>query len=291
MTRQTNGLLAVALLTATALTPALAQSSAEPVDERVSPPAATVVAKPLWEAGAGFGAIHAPHYPGADQSHTLATPFPIFIYRGRILRSDEKGIRGRFFESEKLTLSVSASFSLPTDSEDNDAREGMPDLDAGVEVGPRLSVALADWGSSSITLEIPARALFVSDFSSVDHAGWVFEPALDFRFGIGKWRLSAEISSLWATSKYNSYYYQVAPEFARADRPAYSAPGGYGRSTYRLGALRASGDWRYGWQLSQHSLSRSQVEDSPLVKQKTATYLGLVVLWTFAKSKQLTTDK
>lgn len=251
-----------------------------------SPSESAPTTKPLWEAGIGFAATRAPHYPGADQSHTLAAPFPLLIYRGKVFRSDEKGVRGRLFNSERLSLAIGASFSLPTDSEDNDARQGMDDLDGGLEIGPRLDVKLGEWGSSSLTFELPARALLVSDLRSGSHEGWIVEPSLDFRWSWGAWRMSAEVSSLWGSEKYHDYYYQVDPQFAQPSRPAFDASGGYGRSTYRLGAFRGHGDWRYGWRISQHSLSGSQVEDSPLVRRKTATYVGLVVLWTFAKSTE-----
>ena len=248
--------------------------------------AAEKEALPLWEAGAGFGIANSPHYPGADERQTLATPFPLFIYRGKTIKSDDSGIRGRLLNSERVALDLGFAFSLPTDSDDSDAREGMDDLDLGIEAGPNLNIKLREWGRNELKLQFPARALIVTDFSSASHEGWVFEPRLQLRLHQGPWAFDISASTLIASRKYHEYYYGVDQRFATADRPAYEAHGGYSRSGLRLGVLRSHGKWRFGAAVSHYTLANSQIDDSPLVKQNSSTYVGAVVLWKFAESKQ-----
>ena len=134
--------------------------------------------KPLFELGVAGGVGYVPDYPAAGQNHFngIALPFP--IYRGDFIRSDSKGLlRGRLIHSQNFELDVSFSGSLDADSDDNDARRGMPDLDYMAEVGPRLQwtfARAARW--ARMDLELPVRAVFSTDFSSVEHRGFLIEP-------------------------------------------------------------------------------------------------------------------
>jgi len=77
-----------------------------------------------------------------DQSSPYAIPFPYLVYRGTFLKADRNGIRGTFFDSDRIELSLSLSASLPVNSDDNRARQGMPDLQPTVEFGPSLDLTL-----------------------------------------------------------------------------------------------------------------------------------------------------
>src|SRR4051812_35609922 len=80
---------------------------------------------PLWELGVGGGGTYTPDYPGSDQNHLWAIPFPFAIYRGEILHSDRRGgTRARFFQSAGYEFNFSAAGGLPSSSTKNFAREG-----------------------------------------------------------------------------------------------------------------------------------------------------------------------
>ena len=147
-------------------------------------PTQTEKTEPLWELGLGAAGLYLPHYPAAAQNQTRFLPFPFLIYRGEIFRSDEKGyLRGRIFKSERVELDLSFSGSLPVDSEDNDARSGMEELDWLAEIGPRLQINLLKTGDPSrnakIDFELPIRGVFSTDFSEApDYRGIKFAPAV-----------------------------------------------------------------------------------------------------------------
>ena len=99
--------------------------------------------KPLWEAGAGIGALILPDYRGSDESRAYLLPFPYLIYRGQFLKADREGVRAQFLDSDRVKLEVAVNASQPVRSSSNSAREGMPDLNGSFEVGPSLSINLA----------------------------------------------------------------------------------------------------------------------------------------------------
>src|SRR4051812_7549245 len=64
--------------------------------------------KPLWELGLGGGGTYTPDYPGSDQNHLWAIPFPYAIYRGEFLHSDRRGgTRARLVKSAGYEINFS----------------------------------------------------------------------------------------------------------------------------------------------------------------------------------------
>ena len=187
--------------------------------------------RPLVELGLVGGGGWFPDYPAASQNHAQAIVLPYLIYRGDILRSDESGIRGRFLRGERVQLDVSLGGALPADSDNNRAREGMPDLDLMGEIGPNLRfILLRREGVSRLDLDLGLRAAFTTDFSGIDHRGLVFGPELAFKrldLGLEGSRLRLGIGPVFADGRYMDYFYEVKPRFARPGRPAYDAQAGY----------------------------------------------------------------
>ena len=89
--------------------------------------------KPLWEVGAGAGAFTFPAYRGSDKNSTWLLPVPYFTYHGDFFKADRHGIRGSFFDTDRLDLTVSAFLSPPSGSDDIPVRAGMLDLKATFE--------------------------------------------------------------------------------------------------------------------------------------------------------------
>jgi len=78
--------------------------------------------KPLWEVGIGAAFLHMPDYRGSDEYKFYVLPYPYIIYRGDILRVDERRISGRVFKTDRVLLDFSIFGSVPVDSSDNSAR-------------------------------------------------------------------------------------------------------------------------------------------------------------------------
>jgi outer membrane scaffolding protein for murein synthesis (MipA/OmpV family) len=251
--------------------------------------------KPLWELGLGAAALRIPDYRGADESHNYVLPYPYVIYRGGILKIDKETISGRLFKTDRLFLDFSIFGTLPVDSSKNDARKGMPDLDATFQIGPALNIRLLgnEPEDYHLVLSLPARPAFAADIWSVRSEGWVFSPKLKFDkadiipgSGLTLW---ASAGPLFATQPYHEYYYSVAPAFATATRPAFSASGGYSGSALAVGLNKQYKRFIFGAFVNADFLQGAAFENSPLVKSKTSVFYGLSVTYIFYKSKRMTT--
>jgi outer membrane scaffolding protein for murein synthesis (MipA/OmpV family) len=258
-------------------------------------PGAGAEQRPLWELGVGFTGLHLPDYRGANQSRDYVFPLPYAVYRGEVFRVDREGIRAIFFGTDRVELNVSVFGTPPVDSSKNTARQGMPDLDATLEVGPVLEVTLArdrkiDY-NYRLQLRVPARAAFATDIVHWSYIGWVFYPHLELdlrpEFLGGRWNVGFSAGPLYATRKFNDYFYSVAPQFATPDRPAYQAPGGYsGWAGFATLSRRFNSVW-VGAYLRYDTLGGATFESSPLVKRDYAVSGGFGIAWVFAQSKEL----
>ena len=123
------------LLTAVALTTTDDLAAQQSEDE----------ALPLWEFRfAAFGR-YAPIYPGAADHNLTVLPLPYPVYRGSWLRFGEDFdafAEGRIVRRSRVRVDITFNVNFGEDSEDIAVREGMPDLDLMLEVGPELEISL-----------------------------------------------------------------------------------------------------------------------------------------------------
>lgn len=247
---------------------------------------------PRWEVGAGVTALALPDYRGSDETRAYAFPIPWFVYRGERLRADRQGVRGMLFDSDRLDLDLSLAATVPVSSSRNEARRGMPNLAPVVEIGP--SIEWVPWRSPSrdrrLVLSLPVRAAFALESGGPRSIGAVFSPQLSFDWqdppGLPGWWLGTGVTALVGSREYHRYYYEVAPGFATASRPAYAAPGGY--SGARLGAAlgRRFGAWWVGGFVRWDTVAGAAFADSPLVRQRDNLSAGLAIAWVFAESSE-----
>ena len=246
--------------------------------------------RPEWEVGIGATGFTFPDYRGSDQSRGYLLPFPYVIYRGDILRVDRQGVRGVFFETDRVELDISMGGTPPVDSSRNRAREGMPDLDPTFEIGPRLNVILArDHNRDrALSFRLPVRAVVATDLSYADGAGVVVYPNLTYdsrpRFFEGRWRLGLQAGLLYASHDYHRYFYGVDPEFATPERPAYTATGGYSGAVFAASLTRRFQKLWVGGFARYESLKGVSFESSPLMRRDSAFTAGIAVAWVFAES-------
>jgi hypothetical protein len=197
--------------------------------------------RPLWEVGlAGIGGYVA-DYPGAAQSRFRGFPVPYFIYRGKVLRAGDGGIvRGRFQLSESLEFDLSFDGSLNADSDKNTLRRGMPDLDFLGEIGPQLTWRAWEESNRSLTINLPVRASLSFGDGGIRSRGLVLNPRITYRDRdfVGGNTLSLGLGPIFATEKLMDYFYEVRPQFALRDRPAFDADSGYLGSEISIGLSR-----------------------------------------------------
>jgi len=245
---------------------------------------------PLWEVGAGIGGARIPHYRGSNQYRTWVLPVPYVIYRGDILKIDEQRYRGLFYRSDRAELDISLNGSPP--ARNNEARSGMPDLDATFEIGPTLNLSLlgSKSGHEELELRLPVRAVIATDFSHYRFTGWIFQPNLDLTVrgipGFAGWEFGLRGNLIFTDRRYNEYFYTVDPAFATPDRPAYSTGGGYaGPSLIASLSKRFPKFWVGGF-AKWDSIGGAVFEDSPLVKARTNFTAGFALAWILSASPQ-----
>jgi MipA family protein len=210
----------------------LAGAAAAAIAAALPAPAQETQRRPLLEAGVFGGGALLPNYPAAGQSHLRPVVLPWLIYRGDLLRSDDRGVRGHVYRSQDLEFTLNLSGALGSRSSENDARQGMPDLDYLGEIGPSLRwVAWRDGENRSrLVVETPVRAVFGTDLERIRFRGFVFAPEVALEradLGFRGARARIGFGPILASGLLMDYWYEVKAEYARPGRPAYDASGGY----------------------------------------------------------------
>lgn len=245
--------------------------------------------KPLWELGAGVAAMTFPAYRGSDETNNFVLPVPLFTYHGDFFKADRHGIRGSFFDTDRLDFTVSLALSPPASSDDIKARSGMPDLEATFEIGPQMDITF--WRSENrarfLKLLLPMRAAFTLEGPPKD-IGWVLHPKLNLDItdlpGLQGWNLGLLAGPLFGDQRQHQYFYGVAPRYATAARPAYEADGGYAGMQYLAAVTKRFPKFWVGAFIRYDNLAGAVFDDSPLVRQKDYFAAGLALSWVFAES-------
>ncbi|MDX2418628.1 MAG: MipA/OmpV family protein [Xanthomonadales bacterium] len=252
-------------------------------------------ARPLWEAGVGGFAGIVPDYPAAEQNTFRALAVPYLVYRGDILRvggEENRGaVSGRFIRNDRFELDVSLSAAFPVDSGSNRARRDMPDLDFLFGIGPQLIFKLINEpGHRKLNFNLQARSVYSTDFSSLNHRGYVFNPKLNYtheHVTALDLKVFTSVGPIFATEKLMDYFYEVDPEFVTPSRRAYDADAGYLGSNITLAvSKRFNSRFRLilGTRLGIHHGATN--DDSPLFKDKLNLGVFTAFTWSFAQSER-----
>jgi len=245
--------------------------------------------EPLWEVALGGGALTLPDYRGAGQSNGYVYPFVLPYYRGDVLKSDENGIRGLFFESERIKLDVSLDGTVPASSSDDPARRGMDDLDPTFQIGPMFRYLLWDREdrNRSLSLNLPVRAAFAVG-SGLQHIGYTLYPHLTYRQDLDllgeHWRVRLSGGPMLGTESHHDYFYRVSSRDATPGRAAYDPDGGYG-GVRMIGTLyHRHKDFLVNVYAMYDSVDGAVFDDSPLVRRDSGVTFGFLVSWFLFKS-------
>jgi outer membrane scaffolding protein for murein synthesis (MipA/OmpV family) len=163
----------------------------------------------------------------------------------------------------------------------------MPDLGTLVEFGPRVKWRLAQIDRDTrLRLEVPLRTV-IEARGGLRGQGWTLEPRLvvEKRPAGGLWTAEAHLGAVFGNDKINRYFYEVRPEFATPDRPAYNA--GSGLMMVRTGLFatrRLNEDVRLFGFVRYESYAGAANRDSPLMKRATGASAGLGFAWTLGRS-------
>jgi outer membrane protein len=272
-------------LAATSFLPGLAAAQSEPT-ERVEPVERNL---PLWEAGIGAAGFSTPAYPGSADRSNRGLVLPFLIYRGKVFRADQNGVGARLLNTDKVEFDIGFSGSLPAHSDDVEARRGMPDLGTLLEFGPRVKYKFADLGEQGrLRFDLPLRAV-IEARGGLRRQGWTMEPRVIWeKRGEGaRWTMEAQLGAVFGDRRVNRYFYEVEPQYATAERPAYHADAGLMLVRTGVGGtLRLNPDLRLFTALRYEVYSGAANKDSPLMRKSSGTSAFVGLVWTFARSAQ-----
>ena len=258
-----------------------------------APVTITDIDEPLWELNfAGFGR-YGPSYPASTDSQTNVVPLPFPIYRGKILRigdETDKPVRTRIFRRDRVKLDLDFGLNFPVDSDDIDARTGMPDLDLLAEVGPELELQFREpvLGGNAF-LAFQARGAISLDGVSPDWRGLIY--SVEFKHNRPLWNEKTELLTRLtpelASQDYMDFFYGVDAIYATPNRPAYRAKSGYlgTRLSFVLRhKINAKVQFLTGLSLGFYGGAAN--DKSPLFTKETTNSVYAGVLWKFWESKR-----
>lgn len=248
--------------------------------------------EPLWEFGVGAFGLYAPDYPASGESSFNGLPFPYVIYRGDFFRlDDEDGARIVPLETARFRFDISADAAFGVNSDDNDAREGLEDLDPLVQIGPQVVVEGPRFAGGQLEFALAARAVYSVDFDDIEYQGAVLEPRIRYERELGTEReigLFASVQPIWATEELQDYFYEVDAPFATPSRPAFDAGGGYLGTEVSLGLSAEITDRLQlfaGTGLGFYEGAEN--EDSPLFEEDVTAAAFLGFAYTLRRSERM----
>jgi outer membrane protein len=249
-------------------------------------------ADPLWEVGVVAIGLTQQAWPGASEDVRRAIALPYALYRGPLLRIDREAFGLRALRKPGFELDVGFSGALGSSARDTVARRDMPELGTLIEFGPRGRWTLGgDPAGGQWRLELPLRGVFDAD-DGFAYRGLALEPRVQWNHpGLAGWRLTVNAGALLGDRRLVGTFYDVAPAYATASRPAYDAQAGL--IAWRLGmtaSYRLTRDWRVFGFGRLDSVAGAANADSPLVSRTTGYSAGVGLQWTWRRSERPAVD-
>lgn len=243
---------------------------------------AGTVPLPLWELGVVAGSGWVPDYPGSGHSRGRAVLLPMLVYRGPVWKVDDEGVRGHLLDAGPWSFEISATAAF--NARGSPARQDMPDLDYMLGVGPQWIYRGWQSDGRGPALHLKWRAHVSSDGREVHGHGLSFQPELRWTRAVladpaASWTVS--LQSTWATRPLGRRWYEVRPDQATPERPAYAARAGYHGTEASMGFSRRAAPGLSWFAVMQLGLLHGAAAgDSPLLRRRAELAAGLGVIWT-----------
>ncbi len=247
---------------------------------------------PRWELGLGLGGLSLPDYRGSDERRGYLLPLPYVAYRGDVIKADREGARAQIAGLEPFHLDFTLGASVPVSSSKNAARAGMPSLAAAIEIGPSLDATLfrSDDERVKLRLRLPVSYGITLD-QPLGGSGWQTNPNLNVDItnlaNVNRLSLGMRMGPIFATRHRNAYYYDVAPQYATATRPAYQAGAGYAGTQFAAALTKRFDRVWAGAFMRYDNLNGAVFVDSPLVKTRNYLSGGIGLAWVLGQSSEM----
>lgn len=253
--------------------------------------------KPRLEYGVAGAGIQTAAYPSSSIDIQRQFFAPWFIYRSDKVQVKDGGVKLIAYQSDKITIDLGIGGSLSADTSETPLRDGMPDIDYLLELGPRFDVPLRDssdaYWRNRINWVSSYRFALSTDFKRLDFRGPVLTTELLYRKdGIKNSNLSFDlsVSSTWLGDPLMDYFFAVNEQYATDERPQFNAQSGF------LGIEVSAGvQFRPVSKLNTYigvgftSLDGSKNRNSPLFESKSNARIILAASWKLYASEDLVT--
>lgn len=239
--------------------------------------------------GVGVAFTNIDDYIGSDESQTYVIPVPYVYYQSENVTVDRNTFEGDLFESGSWHLALNAGGSIPVDSDENKARQGMADLDWVGELGPSIEYYFTgnSRADDSIYIDFSLRKAMATNFSRIKDIGWTGQLSLHKKQQLkmnmlgGETNFEVSVSALFYTDKYAQYFYSVSKPDVTPERFAYQAYGGYAGLKLAVGGTWRKNNVWLGLFTRYTDLNNSTFENSPLVKSNSNLLVGLAISYIF----------
>ena len=261
---------AAAALACTALLAAPAVATAGPGEREA--PSRSPAESDDWSVTLGLGAGVAPSYEGSESYEFVPLPVVDLRWRDRAFVGTG-GVGVDLFRSEHLRLGARLGYNGGRDEDDDDALDGLGDVDAAVEAG--IFGALS-YGAVSLSADLRQD---IAD----GHEGLLGRAALTYRAALGE-DLAGTLgpSVTWADDAYMESFFGVdADQSAASGLPRFDA--GSGIKSYALaGSLRyaLTTDWAVT-AIARYARLAGDAADSPIVQDEDQFFSGVTIAYRF----------
>ena len=234
-----------------------------------------------WALGIGIGTYSVPDYPGSSHIKQFTAPIPYVHYQGPHIKLADGKISSLIFKSNKLLIDMSIDGTPPVKSKNNSARNGMPDLDPVLELGPEFSYYFWKNNKSKLYLSLPIHYGFALNKNGIQTISWSSNPRLKFNFKRGFWKLKLGVGPVYASRQHHDFYYSIALNETNTQRHTYQSDGKFGGLRYSLGLQMKRSHFKYDAYIRYNELKNADFSNSPLLKNKHDVLGAMAITWVF----------
>jgi len=241
----------------------------------------SINAKETFVYGLGMSILSTPSYIGSKKQNLTVLPFPYIEYSGKYLKIDRDRIYNEFYNRENIQIELSIRGMLPVESKDT-LREGMHDLDALIEIGPKLTYNIFSKHDAKINLEIPLRAAFSIGDDFFEYQGYFSSLDLNYKNTIFyDYKINFVAGIGFSDRRINNYYYEVDSKYVNANRSEYHSKSGYSDFHNTFSITRKDKSFWYGAFIKHYYTKSAVYQDSPLIETNSSLFSGLAFSYLF----------
>lgn len=231
--------------------------------------------------GMGASFVSAPLYIGSKKTNSYIVPFPYIEFKSKYFNIDRNKIYNDIYNSKNVKVELSIRGMLPVDSE-NSARDGMPDLDAILEFGPKYTYILYNKNDAKINLELPLRGAFSVGDELFEYKGYTASMDIKYKNKIfDDYNISYTFGLAYNSKKFNNYYYEVKSQYVTANRNEYHPSSGYAGFHNSFALTKKTKHLWYGGFIKHYYLDGVVFEKSPLYEKDSALFYGFAMSYLF----------